>query len=237
MRFATTPSPISILRATGFSYDIWPQAGVAVSFGARIEGIPAYDLIGGDMGFRRPGYTVSLEAGAFRGPAEMPSPASPSPWPFIATGSKARRRKRLGRPDGRCCFRRLFHPGEASVTAFRISCWGNGSPRPPTNDGGRAGGRGLHSLSSGGVAAPTSSASSPSLRPFSPGRSSARPRRNCAGTAGPSSAIAPARRSRRVAWEHRCERRIRHGRRGVVRTGIRGSRSVFQSRRFSSPPP
>jgi hypothetical protein len=32
-----------------------------IGFGGRAEGIPAYDLIGGSDGFRRPGYIISLE--------------------------------------------------------------------------------------------------------------------------------------------------------------------------------
>ena len=49
------------------------RAGVAVpmpkvrhmslSFGGRIEGVPAHDLVGGSDGFRRPGYAVSVEPG------------------------------------------------------------------------------------------------------------------------------------------------------------------------------
>ncbi len=47
----------------GFSYTIWPAQGLTLSFGGRIEGVPAYDAIGDSMGFRRPGYTVSVEPG------------------------------------------------------------------------------------------------------------------------------------------------------------------------------
>ena len=47
----------------GLSYVIWPAQSLSVSFGARIEGIPAEDAIGGSLGFRRPGYTVSIEPG------------------------------------------------------------------------------------------------------------------------------------------------------------------------------
>lgn len=47
----------------GFSYTIWPAQGLTLSFGGRIEGVPVYDAIGGSMGFRRPGYTVSVEPG------------------------------------------------------------------------------------------------------------------------------------------------------------------------------
>ena len=45
----------------GFSYVILPKQGLTLSFGSRIEGIPVYDAIGGSMGFRRPGYTISVE--------------------------------------------------------------------------------------------------------------------------------------------------------------------------------
>ena len=47
----------------GISYVVWPTRGLAVSLGARIEGIPVYDAVGGSLGFRRPGYTISIEPG------------------------------------------------------------------------------------------------------------------------------------------------------------------------------
>ena len=40
-----------------------PIHGLFVYGGARIEGIPSSDLVGGDEGFRRPGYVISLEPG------------------------------------------------------------------------------------------------------------------------------------------------------------------------------
>ncbi len=39
------------------------HTGWNVSCGARVEGIPVEDLIGGSQGFRRPGYVVSVEPG------------------------------------------------------------------------------------------------------------------------------------------------------------------------------
>lgn len=45
----------------GMSYTFWPEQGLTLSFGGRIEGIPAYDAVGDSMGFRRPGYTISVE--------------------------------------------------------------------------------------------------------------------------------------------------------------------------------
>jgi hypothetical protein len=45
----------------GFSYVLWPSQGLTLSLGGRIEGVPVYDAVGGSLGFRRPGYTVSIE--------------------------------------------------------------------------------------------------------------------------------------------------------------------------------
>lgn len=47
----------------GVAYPLLPERGLAVSFAGRWEGVPARDLIGGSDGFRRPGYSVSLEPG------------------------------------------------------------------------------------------------------------------------------------------------------------------------------
>ena len=47
----------------GFSYLIWPKGGLTLSLGGRIEGVPVYDAIGDSLGFRQPGYTVSVEPG------------------------------------------------------------------------------------------------------------------------------------------------------------------------------
>lgn len=55
--------PDQYLVRGGLSYAVWPKAGLAVSLGGRLEGSPSSDLIGGDDGFRRPGYTVSIEPG------------------------------------------------------------------------------------------------------------------------------------------------------------------------------
>ncbi len=36
---------------------------ISVSLASRLEGVPSSDLIGGDMGFRRPGYSIGIEPG------------------------------------------------------------------------------------------------------------------------------------------------------------------------------
>lgn len=49
---------------TGLAYGLWTGQGLSVSLGARYDGIPTHDVIGGrDDGFRRPGYTVYAEPG------------------------------------------------------------------------------------------------------------------------------------------------------------------------------
>jgi hypothetical protein len=46
----------------GLAYAVWPEQGVSVSLGGRIDGQPVRDLMGGgDPGFRRPGYSISLD--------------------------------------------------------------------------------------------------------------------------------------------------------------------------------
>lgn len=47
----------------GVSYSFAAVKGLTGSVGLREEGVPAHDLIGGNEGFRRPGYAVSLEPG------------------------------------------------------------------------------------------------------------------------------------------------------------------------------
>ena len=52
------------MARAGFNYGF--KGGIknlSVALGARLEGIPAKDLIGGSEGFRRPGYIVSMEPG------------------------------------------------------------------------------------------------------------------------------------------------------------------------------
>ena len=47
----------------GLAAAIWPKIGLSGSLGARREGIPSHDLIGGSDGWRLPGYSVSIEPG------------------------------------------------------------------------------------------------------------------------------------------------------------------------------
>jgi hypothetical protein len=47
----------------GVTHVVSRQHGLSASLGLRWEGVPALDIIGGDAGFRRPGYTVSVEPG------------------------------------------------------------------------------------------------------------------------------------------------------------------------------
>lgn len=47
----------------GMSFDVAPHWGLAASLGARIDGVPVHDLVGESDGFRRPGYSVTVEPG------------------------------------------------------------------------------------------------------------------------------------------------------------------------------
>lgn len=51
------------LARGGVTYMLWKEWGLAISLGARLEGVPVEDAIGDSNGFRRPGYTVSVEPG------------------------------------------------------------------------------------------------------------------------------------------------------------------------------
>ena len=51
------------LLQAGFAYQVEKVKGLTATAGLRKEGVPAHDLIGGNEGFRRPGYAVSFEPG------------------------------------------------------------------------------------------------------------------------------------------------------------------------------
>jgi hypothetical protein len=51
------------LLEAGVAYPIQSLPGLTVTFGPRDEGVPARDLIGDSLGFRRPGFAISLEPG------------------------------------------------------------------------------------------------------------------------------------------------------------------------------
>lgn len=51
------------LLEAGAAHPIRVAPGLSVTFGPRFEGVPASDLFGKSLGFRRPGFAVSLEPG------------------------------------------------------------------------------------------------------------------------------------------------------------------------------
>ncbi|HAV62714.1 MAG TPA: hypothetical protein DCY13_10145 [Verrucomicrobiales bacterium] len=55
--------PDGYLARAGANYVVWPSQGLSLSLGGRIEGVPPTDLVGGDLGRRRPGYSVAVEPG------------------------------------------------------------------------------------------------------------------------------------------------------------------------------
>lgn len=55
--------PDQYLARLGLSHNIWPEIGLSVTLGARAEGVPRRDLLGGSQGYRLPGHAVSVEPG------------------------------------------------------------------------------------------------------------------------------------------------------------------------------
>jgi hypothetical protein len=53
----------SYIGRTGVEYAFGGTSGVSLSLGLRAEGVAVYDLIGGSLGSRRPGYSVAVEPG------------------------------------------------------------------------------------------------------------------------------------------------------------------------------
>ena len=48
----------------GLAYALWPDEGISVSLGGRIDGLPVHDRVGGgDDGFRQPGYVIFVDPG------------------------------------------------------------------------------------------------------------------------------------------------------------------------------
>lgn len=55
--------PDQYMARGGVSFLLFPKWGLSFSLGGRVEGIPAEDFIGDSDGFRRPGFSVTIEPG------------------------------------------------------------------------------------------------------------------------------------------------------------------------------
>src|SRR5262249_39809721 len=51
------------LARLGAQFPVWSKQKLSGTLAARIEGVPAHDLLGPSDGFRRPGYALSIEPG------------------------------------------------------------------------------------------------------------------------------------------------------------------------------
>jgi hypothetical protein len=51
------------LLEAGFAVPVKKVSGLTLTFGPRFEGVPANDIIGTSLGFRRPGFALSIEPG------------------------------------------------------------------------------------------------------------------------------------------------------------------------------
>lgn len=71
---SATINPLTLTQYVSISDEYLMEAGIAraipkvrglsLNFGPRMEGVPAQDLIGDSLGFRRPGFAISFEVGA-----------------------------------------------------------------------------------------------------------------------------------------------------------------------------
>jgi len=87
----------------GFSYVIWPEKGLSLSLASRIEGVPVYDAVGGSMGFRRPGYAISIEPG-ISWTGKNNSFSINTPVAVYRTRERSAPEIALGRPGGDAAF-------------------------------------------------------------------------------------------------------------------------------------
>jgi hypothetical protein len=55
--------PDQFLGRAGIGQTLWRSKGISALVGARIDGVPQQDLIGGSDGFRIPGYSISVDPG------------------------------------------------------------------------------------------------------------------------------------------------------------------------------
>ena len=58
-------SPDQYLARAGVMTSLGKSQKLTVSLAGRIEGIPAYDVLGGQVAYRRPGYVAAIEPGVF----------------------------------------------------------------------------------------------------------------------------------------------------------------------------
>ncbi len=56
-------SPDQYFARAGLSYSLLKQKNLTFSAAGRFEGIPAYDALGGQVAYRRPGYVIAFESG------------------------------------------------------------------------------------------------------------------------------------------------------------------------------
>lgn len=87
----------------GLSFVVWPSQGLTLSIGGRVEGVPVYDVTGGSLGYRQPGYTVSVEPGLVWSGAKN-SLSILAPVAVYRNRQRSAPEIELGRPGGDASF-------------------------------------------------------------------------------------------------------------------------------------
>src|SRR5260370_37522425 len=63
------------LLQAGVSHPVSAIKGLTLTFGPRMEGVPAANLIGHDLGYRRPGFALAAQPGCIYAPGRELVPA------------------------------------------------------------------------------------------------------------------------------------------------------------------
>lgn len=87
----------------GLGYTLWPAQGLQLTAGVRWEGIPPSDAIGDSLGFRRPGYSVSIEPGLAWNQKHF-SLTLTAPVALYRNRQQSVPEEELGRPPGDAAF-------------------------------------------------------------------------------------------------------------------------------------
>jgi hypothetical protein len=109
-----TSVPDQYLVRGGLGYAIPWVKGLAITLGGRVEGVPVYDVIGNENGFRRPGFSVGIEPGISWMPGHWTFSLS-APVMMYANRQQSVADKRFGTDTG------THRHGDAAFASFLIS--------------------------------------------------------------------------------------------------------------------
>lgn len=105
----------SYMARAGFDVSFGAARPVSLSLAARVEGVPVHDLVGGSGGFRRPGYSVSIEPGVNVSFANELSLVALVPFAVYRNRERSVADRRLTEATG------TFRHGDAAFADYSVS--------------------------------------------------------------------------------------------------------------------